>query len=183
MRSNTDVAGQQILPAEKLPALHTAVVKQCRFDRDGHRTASVRVRPGEPTLRAGYRYRCLPDPAAGRHRAEVLPWGDDRVWGAAVQRWHVLRLRTGVEVLGGDAARRHRGATGHDGRTARSQRLPEPLYPQNPPASFTLADVQFTVAEYLRGEGYAQYTYNATNPDLRAFTARGGKLILYHGLA
>ena len=53
----------------------------------------------------------------------------------------------------------------------------------NPPDSFTLADVKFDDAEFrkLNHLGYA--IYNANNPDLRAFAARGGKLILYHGWA
>jgi feruloyl esterase len=53
----------------------------------------------------------------------------------------------------------------------------------NPPDSFTLADVRFTDAEFARLNLLGDAIYNANHPDLRAFAARGGKLILYHGWA
>ena len=55
-------------------------------------------------------------------------------------------------------------------------------YWRNPPASFTLQDARFTVDAYNRLQPLGGI-YDATNPDLRAFRAHGGKLILYHGWA
>ena len=53
----------------------------------------------------------------------------------------------------------------------------------NPPDSFSLADVRFTDAEFGKLNLLGDVIYNANNPDLRAFAADGGKLILYHGWA
>jgi hypothetical protein len=47
----------------------------------------------------------------------------------------------------------------------------------NPPASFTLSDLTFTDAEYGELEQFGG-VYNATDPDLSAFRAHGGKLII-----
>lgn len=53
----------------------------------------------------------------------------------------------------------------------------------NPPHDLTLADVQFTAEEFHRLNRLGNLLYNANNPDLRAFAAHGGKLIIYHGWA
>jgi feruloyl esterase len=53
----------------------------------------------------------------------------------------------------------------------------------NPPDGFTLAEVKFTDAEFARLNRLGDAIYNASNPDLHAFAADGGKLILYHGWA
>jgi hypothetical protein len=52
----------------------------------------------------------------------------------------------------------------------------------NPPASFQLKNVRFTVAAYRKLLPLAGL-YNATDPDLSAFRAAGGKLILFQGWA
>jgi feruloyl esterase len=52
----------------------------------------------------------------------------------------------------------------------------------NPPDTFSLRDVRFDVATYRRLE-IVGGIYNATDPDLRAFRAHGGKLLIYHGWA
>ncbi len=53
----------------------------------------------------------------------------------------------------------------------------------NPPADFTLADVRFTDSLFRRLDVLGSAIYNANDPDLHAFAAHGGKLILYHGWA
>jgi hypothetical protein len=55
-------------------------------------------------------------------------------------------------------------------------------FPVSPEPSYKLQDWTFDVAGFdsLREMGAI---YNATNPDLTPFQARGGKLILYHGWA
>jgi feruloyl esterase len=53
----------------------------------------------------------------------------------------------------------------------------------NPPQNFTLADVPFTAREFYRVNQLGDLLYNANDPDLRAFAAHGGKLIMYHGWA
>lgn len=55
-------------------------------------------------------------------------------------------------------------------------------FPENPPASYSYKDWQFTVEGFDRLRPVGEI-YNATNPNLKAFRDRGGKLILYHGWA
>jgi hypothetical protein len=55
-------------------------------------------------------------------------------------------------------------------------------FPQPRPA-FTLDDVRFDRAFRERLAVVGDALYNATDPDLSAFRARGGKLIMYHGWA
>jgi hypothetical protein len=56
------------------------------------------------------------------------------------------------------------------------------VFETNPPAGFSLADVTFDEATFDRLRPLHQL-YDATNPDLSAFAASGGKLILWHGWA
>lgn len=184
VRSNTDAVGNQILPAEKLPALHAAVIEQCG-DATGTVTdprhcafdpASLRCPRGKntdscltpaqvATVRKFYRGATT---ASGLQLFNGgMPYGSELGWA-----WWAVMSRSDTAAPGDTAA----------ARVALSG-LKYLYFPKNPPAAFTLADVRFTVREWLRGEGYAQRTYNATNPDLHAFAARGGKLILYHGMA
>jgi Tannase and feruloyl esterase len=55
-------------------------------------------------------------------------------------------------------------------------------FPKSPPASFSYKDWQFTAEGFDRLRPLGN-VYNATNPNLKAFRDRGGKLILYHGWA
>jgi feruloyl esterase len=48
---------------------------------------------------------------------------------------------------------------------------------------FELRDVRFDKATFDRLNVLGNAIYNANNPDLSAFRARGGKIILYHGWA
>jgi feruloyl esterase len=182
--SNTDAHGRQILTSEKLPALHAAVVRQC-----GDATGTVT----EPR-------QCAFDPASLRCAAGADT--DSCLTSAQVatvrEFYRGPTTTSGVQLFNGGMlygselgwqswAVMPRADTAAPGDTQAAQTalgaFRDLYFPRNPSASFSLADVRFTVAEYLRGEGYAQHEYNATNPDLRAFRARGGKLILYHGLA
>lgn len=55
-------------------------------------------------------------------------------------------------------------------------------YSQNPPAGYTLNDLQFTPTSFTAAT-QLHALYDATDPDLLAFAKAGGKLILWHGLA
>ncbi|MEU1200525.1 tannase/feruloyl esterase family alpha/beta hydrolase [Streptomyces sp. NPDC005813] len=52
----------------------------------------------------------------------------------------------------------------------------------SPRPALTYKDVEFTEASYKRIMRAGEGMYDATDPDLRAFKAAGGKLILWHGL-
>ncbi len=182
VRSNTDASGRQILDSSKLPALHAAVMRACA-NADG-----VIVDP-----RA-----CTFDPAAiqcpaGVDQANCLTPAQV----TAVRRIYRgpssggLNLYNGGEPYGselawqgwmvdppGDAAFPNDTIGGSIGTDYYRYQA----FWHNPPVSFTLSDVQFTVDAYQRLQRLAGI-YNSTDPDLSAFRAHGGKLILYHGWA
>ncbi len=56
------------------------------------------------------------------------------------------------------------------------------VFETNPPAGFNLSDLTFDHSTFDRLRPLHSL-YDATNPDLSAFAAAGGKLILWHGLA
>jgi hypothetical protein len=69
------------------------------------------------------------------------------------------------------------------GATVSLSYLKNMAFVPNPPDSFRLDDVRFTDREFRRLNKLGDAIYNASDPDLRAFAAHGGKLILYHGWA
>ena len=183
-RSNTDSAGRQILGADKLPALHAAVLtscagsdgviddpRTCGFDPAtiqcpaGTDTASCLTPAQVTVVRAFY---SGPVDARGRNLYPGgLPYGSELAWAG----WDVA-------TTGNDAAS---ALTTNAAQFALND-LKYLAYPVNPPDSFTLQDFRFTDSAYQRLQQSAQL-YNSTDPDLSAFRDHGGKIILYHGWA
>jgi feruloyl esterase len=183
-RSNTDSAGRQILGADKLPALHAAVLnacagpdtviddpRACDFDPatiqcpTSTDSASCLTAAQVAVVRAFY---SGPTDARGRNLYPGgLPYGSELAWAG----WDVA-------------------TTGNDARSALTTNaaqfalndLKYLAYPVNPPDSFTLQDFRFTDREYQRLQQTASL-YNSTDPDLSAFRDHGGKIIIYHGWA
>ena len=56
------------------------------------------------------------------------------------------------------------------------------VYQKNPPADYTLGDLQFTPQSFTAATEL-HGLYDATDPDLSTFAKAGGRLILWHGLA
>jgi hypothetical protein len=182
VRANMDVAGRQILDTSKLPALHGAVMAAC---------ANASGVIADPRA-------CTFDPStlecpAGADRADCLTPAQVTV----VRRlyrgptWRGLNLFDGGEPYGSELSWERwmlgpPGDAAYPGDTIAAGLALDYLrymaYWRNPPATFSLRDVEFTLAAYRRLEPLGRI-YNATNPDLRAFRAHGGKLILYHGWA
>jgi hypothetical protein len=181
IRANQDAQGHQILDASKLPALHAAVMRACA---DAHGIiedpractfdpVSLRCQGADSTsclspaqvnaVRAIYReptYRDVQLFDGGE------PYGSELSW----QGWMISAAN--------DPGWRGDTAAGSLGRDY----LRYMAHWRNPPASVSLQDVRFTPEGYERLEPLGGI-YNATDPDLRAFRAHGGKLILYHGWA
>jgi len=182
VRANMDAAGRQILDSSKLPALHAAVMaacadshgvirdpRACTFDPASIRCPAGADRPDCLTsdqvgvVRALYR-------GPTYHRWNLYdggqPYGSELAWDGWVTKpagdpgWPQNTSAYGLSV----GYHRHLG------------------YWRNPPASFDLRDLRFTPALYARLRPLAGM-YDSTDPDLRAFRARGGKIILYHGWA
>lgn len=184
VRSNTAPDGHQILTAEQIPALHAAVIRACGNAKGiiadprhcGFDPASILCPPGHPAdscltpaqvqaVRAFYRG---PTDARGRSLFNGgQPYGSELGWpGYFVQP-------ASDTAAPGDTT---------DAAIAVNY-LKYMAFVPNPPDSFGLADVRFTDAEFRRLNLLGDVLYNANNPDLRAFAAHGGKLILYHGWA
>lgn len=183
-RSNMDAAGQPILLADRLPVLHKAVIAACdrndgvvdglislpaacRFDVD-----SVTCAPGATDTAA-----CLTSAEAevARKFYEGPRDPQTRAFLTAGQPLYGSELEwPGVFVPGGPQGR------------MMSQMVVPPVMRYlafaEPRPEATLADLQFT-RETLDALRPRHHLFDATNPDLRPFAAKGHKLILWHGLA
>jgi hypothetical protein len=180
--ANTDARGHQILDSSKLPALHAAVMAACA-DANGvirdpractFNPASIQCPAGSD--RAG----CLTGPQVTvarslyrgptYHGAQLYdggqPYGSELAWDGWVTQpagdpgWPANTSAYGLSY----GYHKHLG------------------YWRNPPASFSLSDLRLTPALYLQLRPLAGL-YDSTDPDLSAFRARGGKIIIYHGWA
>jgi feruloyl esterase len=179
--SNTGPGGHQILTASKIPALHAAVIRACGNAHQiitdprhcGFSPATIQCPPSQNTascltpaqvhaVREFYRG---PADKQGRNLYNGgQPYGSELGW-----------IGNFVEPASDTAAPA-------DAVLALNYLKYMAFWP-NPPDSFTLADVKFTDSEFGKLNLLGDAIYNANNPDLRAFAAHGGKLILYHGWA
>ncbi|HEY1486069.1 MAG TPA: tannase/feruloyl esterase family alpha/beta hydrolase [Micromonosporaceae bacterium] len=183
IRANTGSDGHAILTAEKLPALHAAVMKRCA-DSDGvvvdprrcdFQPASIRCHGTDGAtcltpaqVDAVRKFYLGPTDTAGNSLYNGgMPYGSELGWTA---------------TFIAPAADRGAPADTPDGRIALSY-LKDLGYLRNPPAGYTLYDVQFTDHAFAALNVLGDAIYNANDPDLTAFRAHGGRLLLYHGLA
>jgi feruloyl esterase len=184
VRSNTSPTGHQIVTAENLPALHAAVIRACGNAKgvitDPRRCAfdpaSIRCPPTTQAdscltpaqvaaVRAFYRG---PTDRRGRSLYDGgMPYGSELGWAGEF-----------VEP----AADKGAPANSAEAILARNYWKYLGFLP-NPPAGFTLAGIRFTDREFREANVLGNALYNANNPDLTAFEAHGGKLIMYHGWA
>jgi feruloyl esterase len=179
---NLDANGRQILDSSKLPALHAAVMAACA---DAHGVIrdprACTFRPASLQCPTGVdRPNCLTAREVGvvhafyrgpTYRGRQLydggePYGSELAWdGWFTQPANDPRWPQDTQAYAlGIGYHRHLA------------------YWRNPPAAFDVRDLRFTPALYRRLRRLAGL-YDSTNPDLRAFRAHGGKIILYHGWA
>jgi hypothetical protein len=182
-RANMDAAGHQILNAEKLPELHAAVLRACADShgiiRDPRRCtfdpARIQCAPGTDAAT------CLTPAQVGVVRREYTgavdargrnlydggePYGSELSWNG----WLAMPASDPAAPLDTASAQ------------LAINYLKYAAYWLNPPDSYTLRDFPFTLASARALEPLGR-VYNATDPDLSAFRAHGGKMILYHGWA
>ena len=184
VRANTGPGGHQIVTAQNIPALHAAVIRACGNAQGiitdprqcGFNPASIQCPRGTrgdscltsaqvAAVRAFYRGPADPRGQSLANGGE--PYGSELGW---------------VNEFVEPASDRAAPGDSPEARLALNYLKYMAFWP-NPPAGFTLAGVKFTAREFSRVNELGNLIYNANNPDLRAFAARGGKLIMYHGWA
>jgi feruloyl esterase len=170
VRSNTAADGHQIVTAQDIPALHAAVMRACGNAQGlitdprecAFNPASIQCPPGTqsdscltPAQVSAVRkfYRGPTDPQGqslyngGEPYGSELGWVNEFVMPAADQ-----------------------GAPANSPEAVLSLNYLKYMgFLPNPPANFTLADVQYTAQEFARVDRLGNLLYNANNPDLSAF--------------
>jgi hypothetical protein len=181
--ANQDKQGKQILSAEKLPALHAAVMaacadpngvirdpRACTFD-----PASLRCPAGldQPSCLTEEQIRVVRDEYRGPSDKDGHslfdggePYGSELAWA----NWLVMPAADPAAPADSYAA------------GIGLAYLNEMAFLPNHPGKYALGSVPFT-AEMRQQLERLGGIYNATDPDLSAFAANGGKLIIYHSWA
>ncbi|MFF9550779.1 tannase/feruloyl esterase family alpha/beta hydrolase [Methylobacterium fujisawaense] len=184
-RANTDPDGKAILLAARLPVLHKAVLAACdRLDglEDGliSDPLACRFDPGSIQCREGTQ-----DPASCLTEAEVAVVR--KLYDGPRDPRTNERLTVAGPLPGSELAWAGVYVPASTNQPVFSRfialdALRSVAFEKNPPAGFGLDDLAFDQATFDRLRPLHPL-YDATNPDLSAFEAAGGKLILWHGLA
>jgi hypothetical protein len=185
-RSNSGPDGQAILLGHRLPLLHKAVLaacdgldgqvdglisdpRACRFNPDvlrcpdGAARSDATCLSGDEVATVKKLYAGPTDPVTGERLTMGGPqYGSELAWEGVF-----VPAKQGGFALSGVVS---------------TQAIGSVVFEANPPADFKLADFSFDRATFDRLRPL-HALYDATNPDLRAFEQRGGKLILWHGWA
>lgn len=180
--ANEDSQGNSILPADRLTLIHQAALENCD-SKDGLVDGQItdpRVCTFQPKS-----LQC----SDNRNQANCLTKAQiavvNKLYSGPVDR-QGRRLYLGNQTIGAEL-----GWMGWI--VGKSRMLPMSAdisnnylkylaFRESPPPSFSYRDWEFTTEGFDRLRPLGE-VYNATNPDLTAFRARGGKLILYHGWA
>ena len=180
---NTDADGKPILTADKLPILHEAALQacdavdglkdglisdplSCQFDPS---VAECKPDQDEKTCLTHAQVQTARDIYAGAHDAE----GDKFVFSGPMPGSELAWQ--GVYVPN-PSDNRTISATISTGT------LKYLAYRENPPDSYTLADLKFS-RDSFSAATQLHALYDSTDPDLSSFAKAGGKLIIWHGLA
>jgi hypothetical protein len=181
--SNMDSQGQEILTAEKLPALHAAVMKACAGPQGyiadprscDFNPASIEcpantdndncLTPAQVAI-AVKLYQGPRDPQGQSLYPGGEPYGSELAWAG----WLI------------DPAADTAWPTDTIDYSAALGMLKYIAFAKNPPASFKLTDWTFTLRNYDRLTALNGLN-DATDPNLTAFARAGGKIIIYQGWA
>jgi feruloyl esterase len=181
--ANQDNQGRQILTSEKLPALHAAVMAACA-DQNGmiKDPRACAFDPASIRCPAGVdRSDCLTDEQIRVVRDEYRgpsdkdgrglfdggePYGSELAWAG----WIVMPAADAAAPADSYAAMIGLGF------------LNDMAFWPNHPGKYSLSAVPFTTEMRQRLEQLGGI-YNATDPNLSAFAANGGKIIIYHSWA
>lgn len=182
-RVNTGADGKAVLLADDTKALHALALASCdAMDglADGQITdpRACRVNPAQILCKGAYEAgKCLTPAKA--EAARLIYQGARTADGKALE---VGPLMPGSEEewVGVFVPRTPDGMIGS--AMFAGDTINHLLFTPNPATPFTPQTFPFTEAMY-RAEEPARALYSADNPDLSAFNARGGRLILWHGWA
>ncbi|NOW47646.1 feruloyl esterase [Novosphingobium sp. SG751A] len=180
---NTGADGKAVLLADDTKALHALALSACdAMDglADGQITdpRACRVNPAQILCKGAYEAgKCLTPAKA--EAARLIYQGARTADGKALE---VGPLMPGSEEewVGVFVPRTPDGMIGS--AHFADDTINHLLFTPNPATPFTPQSFPFTEAMY-RAEEPARALYSADNPDLSAFNARGGRLILWHGWA
>jgi feruloyl esterase len=160
--------------------------RQCRFDP----RTELRRCPAEATCFTDDQIAALEAVHGGmKHRGRTVfpawPWGSEVADASGASGWAewFVAIPSSPPMPGQRTA--SVGQALPPGETRQSAYAQSFLrYFADQPASRTDADWRtFNLDEGYRAEGFISQLVDARNPDLRAFKARGGKMITYHGWA
>jgi hypothetical protein len=182
-RVNTGSDGKPILTADKLPILHKAALDACDAAdglKDGliSNPAACHVDPSVVECKPGAetsgclthdQVRVAKELYAGAHD----PQGNKFVIGGPMP---------GSELAWAGVLLPNSGQDRYMSVGISTGALKHLAYARNPPESFTLADFKFDRTSF-DATTQLHSLYDATDPDLTPFEAKGGKLILWHGWA
>jgi feruloyl esterase len=179
--ANTDAKGGPILTAGKLPALHAAVLAECD-GKDGLVDGQI----DDPRA-------CTFDPASLRCAGADSPSCLTAAQVDVVRKLYAgprdergRRMYPGGQAMGSELAWIAWVVPPAPGATTITQNIAintiKYLAFRSPRPTMTLRDLRFDAATF-RTTAEQSGIYDATDPDLSAFRARGGKLILWHGWA
>jgi len=183
VRVNTGADGKPILTSDKLPILHKAILAQCDA-ADGLKDGLI----SNPLA-------CHPDPSVTECKAgqdpstcltpEQAKVARDLYAGANDGKGNKLVLSgplPGSELAWEGVYIPRPGLDRVMSSMISTGTLKYLAYDKNPPANYTLADLKFDSATFAETTKLHSL-YDATDPDISPFSAAGGKLILWHGLA
>jgi feruloyl esterase len=178
-----DSAGHEILTAEKLPALHAAVISACAWPQ-GYITdprgcdfnpASIQCPSGTDNSNcltaaqvgvADRLYTGPRDPQGQSLYPGGEPYGSELAWAGWL-------IDPAADAAWPEDTIDYSAAIGM---------LKYIAFAKNPPASFTLTQWKFTLHNYERLTALNGLN-DATDPNLSAFAKAGGKIIIWHGWA
>jgi hypothetical protein len=182
-RSNTGPDGKAILAAPRLPLLHKAVVEACD-GLDGQLDGLI-ADPRACHFDPGK----LACPSTAQDTAGCLTAAEAeaarRLYDGPRDPANGQRLTIGGPQPGSELSWAGVFVPRSPAEPIFSERialdaLRNLIFETNPPAAFGLPDVRFDRATFDRLRPHHPL-FDATDPELSAFAARGGKLILWHG--
>ena len=180
---NRGPGGQPILTADKLPALHRAVLEQCDAAdglRDGLISDPVHCHPDLSKVTCGASRdspRCL-TPAQARVAAEIYRGAHDATGRGLV----IDGPMPGSEINWVGVYVPPPGQSNTMSQVIAEGTIRNLLYQPNPPANLALQDFGFDGGNFTATTRF-HGLYDSTDTDLTKFAKAGGRLILWHGLA